>query len=65
VEKNFTGKDMVRVLEADDNAEEQIMGLLSSGIDFAKEPQIKVFLVSRPEGDTLCVIISHIVCDAA
>ena len=63
VEKNFSGEDMVAVVEADDDANEQIARLFSSGIDFAKEPQLKIFLVRKNTGDTLCVIISHIVCD--
>jgi len=63
VEKSFTGRDMVRVIEAEDNVNEQITRLFSANIDFSKEPQMKVSLIRRANGDTLCVIISHIVCD--
>jgi NRPS condensation-like uncharacterized protein len=65
VEKGFTGKDMVRVYEADNDVDKQIANLLFSSIDFAREPQVKIFLVRRADGDTLCAVISHLVCDAA
>ncbi|MDR1061816.1 MAG: hypothetical protein LBL83_11570 [Clostridiales bacterium] len=67
VEKNFTSEDMIRVIEADssagDNAERQIARLLSSDFDAAKEPPLNILLIRRAYGDTLCVIISHMVCD--
>lgn len=63
VDKGFTGKDMVRVVEVDGDAEAEIIRVLSSGIDAETEPQLKIGIVRAPEGDTMCIAISHLVCD--
>ncbi|MDR1060930.1 MAG: WS/DGAT domain-containing protein [Clostridiales bacterium] len=65
VEKNFTSEDMVRVFEADgaDDADEQAARLFSADFDASKEPQLKILLVRRARGDSICAIVSHIVCD--
>ena len=65
VEKGFTGKDIVRVVESWQNSEDDVLKCLSSGIDFPNEPQLKIFIVRKIKDDTLCVIISHAVCDGA
>lgn len=64
-EKNFTCEDIVRVVEADTDVNEQIRHLFSSGIDFTQEPQLKINLIRGTDRDTFCAIISHIVCDGA
>jgi NRPS condensation-like uncharacterized protein len=63
-EKGFTAQDMVWECEAEDDIDGQIKRLLFTEMNFAEGPQLKVFLVRRSDGDTLCVIISHIICDA-
>jgi len=65
VAKAFTGNDIVHVAEIDSDTDEQIISLFSSSIDFATEPQLKIHLIRRPQGDTVCAIINHMVCDAA
>lgn len=64
-DKGFTGSDIVSVIESALNPEKDILKYLSGVIDFPNEPQLKIFVVRRAEGDTLCVIISHIACDGA
>lgn len=65
IDKGFTGNDMVHVIEACKNAEADIFQCLSARIDFANEPQLKISIVRKSDGDTLCIIISHMICDAA
>ena len=67
VERDFTGKDIVHLVNADinKNIEEQITFYYSSNIDFKSEPQLKIYIVRKAEGDTLCIIINHMVCDCA
>jgi len=64
-DKGFTADDMVRVIEAGENAETEILRCLSTGIDFTREPQLKLFIIRKPDGDTLCAVFCHIVCDGA
>jgi len=62
----FTGDDIVRVFpcEADDTG--QSMSLLVSTIDITQEPQLRINLIRGKEnGDTLCLIINHMVCDGS
>jgi NRPS condensation-like uncharacterized protein len=65
VGKAFTGNDIIHVVEVDSDTDEQIIQLYSSNIDFATEPQLKIHLIRRPRGDTACIIINHMICDAA
>jgi NRPS condensation-like uncharacterized protein len=65
IEKKFTGDDIVHLVNAHHDTDEQITGLLASDIDFATEPQLKLYLVRRNDGDTLCAIINHMICDGA
>ena len=65
VDKGFSGKDIVRIVGAPKNADSLILQCFSDNIDFAAEPQLKVFVIREDEKDTLCVTISHIVCDGA
>ena len=63
--RGFTGDDMVRVVEAGSDADGEITSALSSRIDFRAEPQLKIIIVRCGEADTLCAVVSHLVCDAA
>jgi NRPS condensation-like uncharacterized protein len=65
VKKGFTGKDMVQAVEANENLEQQIVDFFVEGISFEKGPQLRILCIRRDEGDILCVIISHMVCDGA
>ncbi|MDR1542041.1 MAG: hypothetical protein LBU32_29510 [Clostridiales bacterium] len=63
VKKGYTGEDMVSFIEMDNDDESQIMRHLDYEIDIEGEPLLKIFVVRRTGGDTLCAIISHLVCD--
>ncbi|MDR3326639.1 MAG: hypothetical protein LBT04_00635 [Prevotellaceae bacterium] len=65
IKKNFTGHDIVHVVKADLDTNKQIISLFSSNIDFTTEPQLKIHLIKKTDGDTACIIINHIVCDGA
>jgi NRPS condensation-like uncharacterized protein len=63
-EKGLTARDMVWEYEAENDIDGQIKRLMFTEMNFAEGPQLKVFLVRRSDGDTLCMIMSHIICDA-
>jgi NRPS condensation-like uncharacterized protein len=65
IKRNFTGHDIVHVVEADLDTNKQIISLFSSNIDFTAEPQLKIHLIKKPDGDTACIIINHMICDGA
>lgn len=64
-DKRFTGEDIVSVVKAESDKELIILKCLSADIDFAEGPQLKIFIVKKSDGDTVCVVISHLICDAA
>lgn len=53
----------LRELEQPDEA--SVLQCLLSPLDETREPQWKLFLIHLPDGDELCVIINHMVCDGA
>jgi NRPS condensation-like uncharacterized protein len=63
VNRGFTGEDMVRVVESGIDTESGIIRYFSAGIEVESEPLLKIYVLRKTQGDTLCVIISHIVCD--
>lgn len=64
-EQDFTGEDIVHVIEEEKDVEKQRERLLASTIDIAHEPQLKIYLIVGQASDTLCIIINHMVCDGA
>ena len=65
IDKDFTGNDLVRVVKAGKDADADIVQCLFSRINSANGPQLQIFVIRKQKGDTLCVVISHMVCDAA
>ncbi len=65
LKKDFTGEDIVFLVEEEKDSERQINRLLSSNIDFASEAQLKIFLIRNDTCDTACIIINHMICDTA
>lgn len=59
--RGFRSGDVVHAVEAE--GEEAERKLLLSSIDFAREPQLKIFLIKAKENDSLCIIINHMVSD--
>ena len=61
-DRGFTAEQIVHTVDAaegEDPSEE----LLFSTIAFFEEPHLKIYLVRGRKGDSLCVIISHLVAD--
>ena len=63
VEMGFTGENVVNLVEAESDAEYQIIRSLSSGLDVSAEPQLKITIVRGGGGDALCVALNHMLCD--
>lgn len=64
-EQDFTGEDMVHMVEAGSKVEEQRSKLLASDIDIAHGPQLKIYILREKNSDTLCIIMNHMICDGA
>ncbi len=65
VDRNFTGEDIVSVIDAETFDEAQIQRLLATTIDIFHEPQLKLLVMRTGAFDSLCVIMNHMVCDGA
>ena len=63
VDKGFSGADMVRVIPVQGDVETEILAAYAERIDISREPQLKMNIARGPEGDTVCAIVSHLVCD--
>jgi NRPS condensation-like uncharacterized protein len=64
-EEEFTALDIVHVITAETDPEVQKQRLLSSIINPACEPQLKIYILREQDKDTLLIIINHMVCDGA
>ncbi|NLL51618.1 MAG: hypothetical protein GX248_02810 [Peptococcaceae bacterium] len=65
LDKGFTGEDMVYVVEAGCDYNEQKTKLLATSIDIYREPQLKIFILREKQADTLLFILNHMVSDGA
>ncbi|NLM20900.1 MAG: hypothetical protein GX207_04030 [Peptococcaceae bacterium] len=65
LDKGFTGEDMVHVIEAGPDYDEQKTKLLASSINICREPQLKIFILREKQADTLLFILNHMVSDGA
>ena len=52
-------------LYATDDPEKEINRLITSTIDERSGPQLQIKIVRTPIADTLCILVNHMVCDAA
>jgi NRPS condensation-like uncharacterized protein len=64
-DQGFTAENIVQVIKAGPNVEEQKERLLASTIDITRQPQLKIYLVGEQSPDTLCIIMNHMICDGA
>lgn len=64
VNRGHTSEQMVSRIETEDPPR-AIQSFLCQETDLGNGPQLKVGIVRSGKGDTLCVIISHMLCDAA
>jgi NRPS condensation-like uncharacterized protein len=64
--RDFSGADVVKVVFADTaDAEKAADALLTEELDFSAEPQVKLNILRAGNTDRLCVIASHLLCDAS
>jgi len=59
-----TGEDMVHVVRADSEPEDHVLRSFAATIDISREPQLKINIVRTQDGDVMCVLVSHLVCDS-
>jgi NRPS condensation-like uncharacterized protein len=65
-DRGYTGGDIVHVRDAEDDNGALANKLMAGKIDILNEPQLKIYLIKGREAkDTLCVLINHMICDAA
>lgn len=64
VDKGYTSDNMVFLIETED-ASRAVSKFLCQELDFEKGPQIKIGVIRSGKCDTLCILINHMLCDAA
>ncbi|WP_160687628.1 WS/DGAT domain-containing protein [Clostridium sp. C2-6-12] len=63
-DKAYTVDDMLKILETS-NIDENVNEFICKEIDAFKGPQLKIEIIRDDKNDTLCVLINHMLCDAA
>lgn len=63
-DKGYTAEDMVELLETQ-NVNECLTKYICEEIDTFNGPQLKIKVIRYNKIDTLCVLINHMLCDAA
>ena len=63
--QNFSGNDVVLVHPALPGRQAQEARLLASVIDVSRGPQVLLHVIRDAAADTLCAVISHLLCDGA
>jgi NRPS condensation-like uncharacterized protein len=63
-EGGYTADDMVKLVDSEPGRH-QIQRLLTAKTEEFEGPQLKVNVIRNKEFDALCVIVNHMVCDAA
>ncbi|AKN31315.1 hypothetical protein Ccar_10790 [Clostridium carboxidivorans P7] len=63
-DKGYTANDMVKILETS-NVDKSVNEFICKEIDALNGPQLKIAVVRGDKNDTLCVLINHMICDAA
>ena len=64
VDKEHTPDDMAFLIETEDTVM-AAQNFLCQEIDLKKGPQMKIGVIRNGKSDTLCVLINHMLCDAA
>lgn len=62
VKQSFHQEDYLSVLSVTHNGNEEEQALLYT-LKIENDPPIKMFLVRHESSDTLCIVVSHILCD--
>lgn len=63
-DKGYTVDDIVKILETS-NTDKNINEFICKEIDALNGPQLKIEVIRDDKNDTLCVLINHMLCDAA
>ena len=64
VDKGYQPEDIASLIETEDSAE-STRKFLCQEIDQKNGPQMKIGVIRSENTDTLCIIINHMLCDAA
>ncbi len=64
VDRGHTSEQMVSLIKTEDSPR-TVQSFLCQETDLENGPQLKIGIVRNGDADTLCVIISHMLCDAA
>lgn len=63
-DKEYTIDDIVKILETS-NTDKNVNEFICREIDGLNGPQLKIEVIRDDKNDTLCVLINHMLCDAA
>ena len=63
-EKGYTVDDIVKILETS-NTDKSVNEFICKEIDASNGPQLKIEIIRDDKNDTLCVLVNHMLCDAA
>lgn len=63
-DKGYTANDMVKILETS-NVDKNVSEFICKEIDALNGPQLKIEVISGDKNNVLCVLINHMLCDAA
>lgn len=63
-DKGYTADDMMKLLETS-NTDKDVNEFICKEIDAQNGPQLKIEVIRNDKNDTLCVLINHMLCDAA
>lgn len=61
--QKFSGEALVQMIQPGPDEKTAEKQFLTSTIDIAAGPQVKAGVIRKQDGDTLCVLINHMVCD--
>lgn len=64
-EAGYTASDIIEFVEIQNGNEQSIKQYLYQQIDAFNGPQLNIKLIRVEEKDTLCILMSHMLCDAA
>lgn len=64
VDYGYTSSQMVSLIETEDTSQ-SVQKFLCQELDLKHGPQIAIGIIRGEKADTLCVIINHMLCDAA
>ncbi len=63
-DNGYTTDDMVKILEIS-NTDKNVNEFICKEIDALNGPQLKIEVIRDDKNDTLCVLMNHMLCDAA